>query len=218
MKSNLPNMILLTLVIVVVLHFVYNKSQQCKTRETFKSTRVYDELKYRDKCTSGMKRVDKSKKWYEYANRLELNDRNKNNKKKLIFDDFYEGELLVDPRENERLLNVDVPTLEPTTYIDVDGNEKTVDENAKNIKQYIQNVVLDGNTECECAPNKSQRLFTRDEIDSYRDKQIGFRDNIYGTSSPAEDPVDKMNKIAMKEGIKGTGQTISSFYDNLIKN
>jgi hypothetical protein len=85
------------------------------------------------------------------------------------------------------------------------------------INKFMLEKVLGGNEQCVCAVDKSKSEFTRDEINAYREQQLQFREKIYGTSASPEDPVDKMNLITLQGGIKGNGQTISSFYDSLLK-
>jgi hypothetical protein len=100
----------------------------------------------------------------------------------------------------------------------VRSNEDLVmQENADNVKKYIRERVLNGMNECECVPDKSQPEFTPEEIDSYRNQQIEFRENTYGSSKGVEgiDVVDKLNQITYNGGIPGNGMTIAQYYDSL---
>lgn len=139
---------------------------------------------------------------------------------KLIFDDNYEGKLSSDPFDANE---VKIPsTFGPRTkhadetYMDVYGNECSRSENDLEIKRYIRDFVLDGTAQCGCVVDKSKSEFTREEVDEYREQGLQFHDKINGTSAPSEDPVDRMNQIALKGGIKAKGQTIADFYDNVV--
>jgi hypothetical protein len=160
------------------------------------------------------------------ANEIKISSLNKTKKYKLTFDDYYNGNLMADPYEIA-LVKKQVNSDQNASANDQDNTKDSVDVNGdtcatfaesdQNIKRYIREYVLDGNTQCECVVDKSKSDFTRNEVDQYREQQIRFGDKINGTSSPAEDPVDKMNQITM-QGIKATGQTIASFYDNIVGN
>jgi hypothetical protein len=139
---------------------------------------------------------------------------------RLVFDDNYEGILSSDPFEANE---VKIPsTFGPRTkhsdetYIDVHGTECSRSENDLDIKRYIRDYVLDGSAQCGCVVDKSKSEFTKDEVDEYREQSLRFHDKINGTSAPTEDPVDRMNMIALKGGIKAKGQTIADFYDNVV--
>lgn len=144
----------------------------------------------------------------------------------ILFGDNYEGRLTSDPFEAgikkvPETFDLDAFDLNNKNelYIDKYGNTCPTNEHTKNMKRYIREYVLDGKQSCECAIDKSKSEFTRDEIDDYRDAQIEFRNKLYGSSAPAEDPVDKMNHIVVDGGIrmiKGTGKKISEFYDDLV--
>lgn len=148
-------------------------------------------------------------------------DKTKSNPRgRLVFDDNYEGKLSSDPFDAE---DVKIPsTFGPRTkqtdekYVDVYGNECSRKENDLEIQRYIRDYVLDGSTQCGCVVDKSKSDFTRKEVDEYREQALQFHDKINGTSAPTEDPVDRMNKITLKGGIKAKGQTIADFYDNVI--
>jgi hypothetical protein len=150
-----------------------------------------------------------------------LNERALHNLKgRLVFDDYYEGRLTSDPFIGD---NIKVPSTFGTNtkysdeaYTDVYGNVCKVGEENANIKRYIRDYVLDGMAQCGCVVDKSKSDFTRSEVDEYREKQLRFQNKINGTSSPAEDPVDKMNKITLQEGIKANGQAVADFYDDLV--
>nr|XP_047140270.1 probable protein phosphatase 2C 45 [Hydra vulgaris] len=105
------------------------------------------------------------------------------------------------PNENEKI-------------IDVFGNSCYAYKDSEYKKRYINDHVFDNKLECLTERPKTQ--FTNDDIDAYREKQLEFRDKINGTSSPAIDPVDKMNLIAIQGGIKAQGQSIKDYYDKLL--
>lgn len=159
----------------------------------------------------------------KYTNKIdERNRRAIRNKKRgrLVFDDNYEGRMSSDPFDADE---VKIPaTFGPRikysdeTYVDVYGNECSRSENDLEIKRYIRDYVLDGTAQCGCVVDKSKSDFTRDEVDEYREQALQFRDKINGTSAPTEDPVDRMNKITLRGGIKAKGQTIADFYDNVV--
>jgi hypothetical protein len=145
----------------------------------------------------------------------------KNNRSgRLVFQDTYTDKVTSDPYE------ANMPKYPPTfgdpikysdeKYVDVLGNTCSVGEDKLDINRYIRDFVLDGNAQCGCVVDKSKSIFTRDEVDEYREKHIQFRDKINGTSALAEDPVDKMNRITLEGGIKAEGQTIADFYDKLV--
>jgi hypothetical protein len=100
--------------------------------------------------------------------------------------------------------------------IDASGNKCNPRKDSKDMQRYIRDYVLDGQRQCECITDDTQASFTRNNVDDYREKQIQFRDKIMGSSAPAEDPVDRMNKVILNGGIKAHGQTVASFYDNLV--
>lgn len=179
--------------------------------------------------------------WYDVSNRLldereiPKNDvvRMDNNKMKMgndsykiVFGDQYEGRLTSDPYE------VDLKKVpEPVelkgfnnnniseVYVSADGKQCKISEDHENMKRYIRDNVLGGKNSCECVVDKSKSEFTRDEIDKYREGQIEFRNKIYGTSAPADDPVDKMNRVVNNGGMcgmNGNGMKVSDMYDNLV--
>ncbi len=151
---------------------------------------------------------------------------NKTKKQKdyrLIFGDNYEGKLTSDPIEANIPNvppNMDIPDTAQGSekILDANGNVCTLAESSKNMKRYIRDYVLDGNLQCSCAVDKSTSGFTRNEVDNYRENQIAFRDKIYGTSDLPLDPVDKMNLITLKEGVKANGSTVADFFDNILSN
>jgi len=156
----------------------------------------------------------------------DLNARKINQKinNRLVFGDNYEGRQSKDPFEARGLASKKIPNYtdiknkNEDIFIDVDGNECTIESNAKIVQRYVKEVTLDGADDCYCVPDKSKSDFTRDEIDEYREQNIQFRDKVYGSSSPAIDPVDKINQITFQGGIKGSGQAIADVYDNLVGN
>jgi hypothetical protein len=200
-----------------------------------RNLRTYDDHRDRDNGTHGLNRTSRSKKWYHYMNKQAVNDisrkkkngmKRKNNRKKtLVFDDIYQGVLIPEkfynkPNvENDNNIECENGTgILENKFENVDGDICTIAKDAMRVKKYIREKVLGGDAQCECVVDKSKSEFTRDEIDAYREKQITFRDKIYGTSSPAVDPVDKMNEIMLKGGIRGNGQSIANFYDSLVSN
>ena len=167
----------------------------------------------------------------------ENNEKIKNNKcrtkhnikKKLVFDDNYEGVLTWRDMNREQKFPTCAEQLQKCNdvnavnadayaddYVDVFGVPCSTAKSSCAVKEYIRNVVLDGNTQCGCVVDKSKSDFTRDEVNEYRESQLRFRDKINGTSSPAIDPVDRINLITLHEGIKARGQTIADVYDNII--
>jgi len=245
MEPHVYIFILFTLVIVILLHLAYNDKRtktskkstekMCSASTDDKPLRVYDDGKYRDKGTSGLDRTHKSKRWYHVVNKLVANDKHEKEmdqvsngsdhsrhsgrrvKHRLFFDGNYEGVLVSNTNEAEHVESkfVDDPA---DVYTDVFGDVCNSRKNREDAKEYIRNVVLDGRTQCGCVTDKSKSDFTREEIDEYREKQLHFRDKVYGTSAPVEDPVDKMNQITMAGGIHATGQTIADVYDKLVSN
>jgi hypothetical protein len=149
-------------------------------------------------------------------------------KGKLVFDDNYEGLLSSDPFDADEIKirstfgpktgysDFSQPLRSEETYTDVYGNECTRSENDLEIKRYIRDFVLDGSAQCGCVTDRSKSDFTKTEVDEYREQALRFHDKIYGSSSAAEDPVDRMNKVSLDEGIKAKGQTIADFYDNVV--
>ena len=79
-------------------------------------------------------------------------------------------------------------------------------------KQYLQQYVLNGRKYSD-SPEPVEA--SRQEVDDYREKQLHFRDKIFGTSADPFDTVDRMNQITMQGGIQGDGQTIAQVYDRL---
>lgn len=142
---------------------------------------------------------------------------------RLIFGDNYERKLTSDPMEANIPnipANMEIPDIAPGSekLLDANGNVCTLAESSQNMKRYIRDYVLDGNVECSCVVDKSTSGFTRTEVDNYRENQIRFRDKIFGSSDLALDPVDKMNLITLKEGVKANGSTVADFYDNIVSN
>jgi hypothetical protein len=167
--------------------------------------------------------------WYHIANNL---DNNKSGKK-LVFNDNYDGKLSSNPFDAHEFkimskyypdskLNDKIKAFNQAsnqTYTDVYGNENTTGQSDVDVKKYIRDVVLNGNADCECVVDKSQSsesVFTRKEIDEYREQALQFHTKINGSSAPTEDPTDRMNLINLKEGIRAKGQTIADVYDNII--
>jgi hypothetical protein len=210
-----------------------------------KSTSIpYTEGKNREDGTFGLDRTSDPNNWYHVANKLVTNEseyvdlvgtppnnlptnpvsRYMTNKQgkggRLVFDDNYEGVLSSDPFDANE---IKIPsTFGPITkytdekYTDVYGNTCSRNENDLEIKRYIRDFVLDGSAQCGCVVDKSKSEFTRSEVDEYREEALRFHDKINGTSAPTEDPVDRMNQITLKGGIKAKGQTIADFYDNVV--
>lgn len=135
---------------------------------------------------------------------------------RLVIGDNYEGRMTSDPIDAGQQKR-------PPTFGDRPRYSEEVlhaciieDQDALEMKRYIRDYVLDGKEQCGCVPDKSKSDFTRNEIDEYREKFLQFGNKVNGTSAPAEDPVDRMNMIALQGGIKAEGQTIADFYDNLL--
>lgn len=214
------------------------ESKRCRNND--QPTRSYNDGVYRDPGTVGLDRTDRSKPWYHYVNRLvdsetrdDINSKaidallkeSKSNRSKdrkrcrIVFGDIYDGRQpakTIDSESDEIDLRREMPTSMEGRFVDVLGNVCSPDDDALDVKKYIQEHVLDGKTECGCVVDKSKSLFTRDEVDEYREQNIQFADKINGTSAPIEDPVDRMNMIKLQGGIKAKGQTIADFYDNLV--
>jgi hypothetical protein len=188
----------------------------------------YSESQFREDNTSGIDRTSDNMNWYHIANKID-----KNKKNNLIFNDNYDGNLSSDPFDANEFkitskyypkskLNNKVKAFNQAfnqIYTDVYGNENTMGQSDIDVKEYIRNVVLNGNADCECVVDKSQStgdLFTRKEIDEYREQALQFHSKINGSSAPTEDPTDRMNLINLKEGIKAKGQTIADVYDTII--
>ena len=171
-------------------------------------------VKFNSNCQNDLAKLD--------GRQMKMTDKNY----KILFGDTYDGQMTSDPHDiglkkvpetfNLKAFEDNNPNEQ---YIDRQGNVCSVSKGAENMKRYIRDYVLDGKKGCECAVDKSKHEFTNDEINDYRQEHIEFRDKIYGSSAPAEDPVDKMNEIALNGGmsnIKGNGQKISEFYDNIV--
>jgi hypothetical protein len=237
MDSSVFNIILITFAIVIVLHIIYNANLKKENMQIIENNE-YSEAKYREPGSSGLDRTANPDNWYHVANKIALNDKTKKNKhknKKVIFDDFYEGRNS-DPFDGPfdgpfddpfNAPEIEIPInkknrkfgkfdYDEDIYTDVYGNECTKKQSDFDVKEYIRNNVLNGNNECGCVIDKSKSLFTRNEVDEYREQALQFHNKINGTSAPSEDPVDKINIIALKEGVKANGQTIADFYDNLV--
>jgi len=160
------------------------------------------------------RKVNRSGSYQDYV------DRNK-----LVFADNYEGRLTSDPFDADAV-QVNMSGMNMRGFLgnnpfeavkDVKGNKCNLDPEMENLKRYIREFVLDGRDQCYCATDPSKSEFTRDEIDRYREQQIGFRDKINGTSRDFEDAVDKMNEVTMT-GIKAKNQSIANFYDSIVEN
>lgn len=235
MNSNVFNTVLLGLIAVIILHFIYNSKNMNGRdnimRENYEDDKLtlYDNGntivdasgKTRDRGTSGIFRTNQSKPWYKVANKQIINDLtvpNDKKKSKLVFDDIYEGVLegSTDTKDTKFQKMGEQKLCIESSFIDVNGDETTVNEHAKSIKDYIKDRALNGNKQCECVEDKSKSMFTREQVNEYREKQLEFRDKIYGTSSPAIDAVDKINLVKGQGNIGGTGQTIASYYDSLL--
>lgn len=255
MDSHVFDIVIITLVVVVILHLMFNNSLFVRSCDTCKNEdmcniqdgiidHAFDDGRDRDVGAVGLDRTLDSKNWYHVANKLADNNeiydetavaieslkkhtannncRKSDNNCKLVFPDFYERKMTSDPFEADSIPDADYPEslsnrrFTENEFTNVFGNVCATNEDSKEMKRYIRDYVLDGKTQCGCVVDKSKSSFTRDEIDSYREKQIVFRDKIYGTSSPAEDPVDRMNEITLQGGISAEGQTIADFYDDLV--
>jgi len=242
MERYVVDIILITLAVVILLHLIYNNSMlssvchQGNKNEHMENNGSqegiqYSEGKYRDPNTFGIDRTDPSLGWYHVVNKMVDDNTTKGRycgtqcKKDgdyhLVFGDNYEEGTTSDPYDASPIkkpINIDYTNFRAPSenMTDMNDNACAFNESDKNIKRYIRDYVLDGNTQCECAINKSQSSFTRNEIDNYREKQLEFRDKIYGTSSPSVDAVDRMNIVTMKNGIGASGGTISEFYDNVV--
>lgn len=150
----------------------------------------------------------------------------------LVFPDIHNDKMTADPEDDDDKITSDSfsgklkvsppifsdlhKTYSDEKYVDVLGNVCSIGEDKIDMNRYIRDFVLDGNAQCGCVVDKSKSDFTRDEVDEYREKFIGFKDKINGTSALPEDPVDKMNQITLQGGIKAKGQTIADFYDNIV--
>ena len=189
--------VIIIFIVAIVIHFL------CKKK---KKRIINDKIENMVSSTekNSLDRTDK--KWYHYVNRLVTNDSDIIDNK-IVFDDNYEGNIKL----NKNIVNLDRKE-----------RKKKKGNNSKNrfdVKDYIRNNVLGGKSQCFCVPDKSKSEFTRHDVDEYREQQLEFQSEmINGTSSPAIDPVDKMNIIKMEGGIKGNGQTIADIYDNIVSN
>lgn len=203
-------------------------------------TRPHKDGEYRDDGTCGIDRVTKNKRWYHDVNKLVQKNsqsakiktgnvttkkaekcKNSDNDYKLVFDDYYEKNVVSDPYE----IDMEKTTLDQKLfdnnnkdekYTDVYGNVCKLNEDGPDLKRYIREYVLDGMAQCGCAIDKSKSDFLRDEVDEYREGQLDFYNKVNGTSDSPDDPVDKMNEITLCGGIKGNGQTIADYYDKLV--
>lgn len=190
------------------MHLYYDKSNN-QSESYYNCGTTYKDNRYRDPGTCGLDRTSKNKKWYHNVNKITDtnfvgdNIRRNVNKRKLTFNNFYDGRSDIINKPN-------------ISDIAVRKDNNDYDESDDSIKKYILENVLNGKSECECIPDKSRSEFTRSEIDKYREEHILFNDKINGTSSPTEDPVDRMNMIHINEGIKGNGSTIADYYDKLV--
>lgn len=227
MDSDVFNIIIITLVVVVLLHIIYNnKNKVDKENMEIIEDNDYTEASYREEGTSGLDRTADKNNWFHVVNKIALNDNTAKKHKKtkqLIFDDFYKGQLLPDDDDtdydydnDDKYKEVIRKNANNNMYMDVYGNDTTINNSDLDIKDYIKKYVLNGNNECGCVVDRSKALFTRNEVDEYREQSLRFHDKINGSSAPAEDPVDKFNIISLNEGIKANGQTVADFYDNIV--
>jgi hypothetical protein len=162
----------------------------------------------------------RTKKHTHNKNKKKYAHKNSMNPRKLVFGDNYDGIIesdFLDEKQDEILENVGNRLRHVDEFfVDVYGNICSSAETSQDVKKYLRENVLDGKSECGCVVDKSKSEFTRNEVNDYRESQLQFRDKIYGTSSPAVDPVDRLNLITIQEGIKAEGQTIANLYDNII--
>lgn len=214
MDSYVFDIILITFAIVVLLHLFYNNNLFVSHREKNVCNENMENHN-RDEGTYGLDRMDKSKPWYHVANKLVTEEKKIDTKcdelGKITIEKNYDGNL-----ESE---TYDINLERRETLTDHKGNVCSLGNRSGNMKRYIREYVLDGNAQCGCVVDKSKSDFTRDEVDDYREKQLRFEsEKINGTSSPAIDPVDKVNQLTLHEGKYPCGQKIADFYDKLIDN
>ena len=173
----------------------------------------------RDYNTKGLDRTDAERKpWYHVANKMESAKTDKKSER-LVFGDNYNKFQTSDPYDGGSNSNMrDMAPIKNVeeVMIDASGNKCNPRKDSPERQRYIRDYVLDGKQQCECVADDTQALFTREDVEEYREKQIQFRDKIMGSSAPAEDPVDRLNKITLSGGIKSQGQTVASFYDDLV--
>jgi len=184
--------VIIVLIIAIVIHFF------CK-----KKRKIYNKI---ENMESNIDKLNNTYiPWYKIVNKLVTNDGDISTNK-IIFDDIYTGNIT---QKNK---------------ISLDRRERKKKRINKkkdgfDVKEYIRNKVLNGDSQCYCVTDKSKSEFTRTDVDEYREQQLKFKSEmINGTSAPAIDPVDKMNIIKMEGWFKGQGQTIADVYDNIVRN
>lgn len=192
--------IIFIIIFVSVMYVIFirdNKKETFNNEKKKKKLRVYDDGEYRESGTYGIDRTRNKKDWYHVVNKL------------------IDDNINADDSDN-----INVGDYHTKNQIDELGIQQVPEfaDSDNNVKKYIREYVLDGKSQCECIPDKSKSEYTRNEIDEYRNSQLEFRNKIYGTSSPAEDPVDRVNNITLNGGIDANGQTIADYYDNLVSN
>lgn len=112
--------------------------------------------------------------------------------------------------------DLDQPTRIEMTSYDNYKADLPVPSGTENTKRYLRNYVLNGRKYCDGSSyDENRNTFARKDIDSYREKQLEFRDMVYGTSMNADDAVDQMALIALEGGFDPNGQTISNVYDRM---
>lgn len=203
MRSLLLDVLLIILVVAILMHLYQNNALfvDCsesapQNRETF--TSLYDHIK---KFIT-----NQSNNNTEVMNRMDEMGT-------VISQKIQDSDQSV---EDNASADIDQPTkIEMTS----EANYKAgcpVLPGTENTKRYLRNYVLSGRKYCDClSADEEREVSTRKNIDSYREKQLEFRDMVYGTSMKADDAVDQMAQIALKGGFDANGQTIANVYDRL---
>jgi len=205
--------ILLILIIfggIIFLHF-YKK----QTDEPFKVQKIknYDDNVYRDSDTFGISNMSKTKPWWHVAAKLE----GKQKRNKVTIYDNYTGEQNEESNNNIKLIRNN-----DNLFTDVDGNIMSANQSAKDVKEYIKNVVLNGQADCYCVDDKNpfDNKKEQDNIENFREKQLDFNSKIYGSSNPYMDEVDKINIFNLDNNTNKylEKKTIADIHDKIIGN
>jgi len=186
------NIILPLILMFIIFYHHMSKKIECYTNES----------KFREKGTKGFKRTANPKNWYNTFNKMISGS-----------DTIFEGDYKM---ENSVKENVKAPFIREAVMTDVFGENVTIKEKDKQIKNYIIDKVLNRGLEQSREIDKTVAGSSIDEIDEYRNEQIKFNNKINMTSDPELDVVDKMNKITLDGGIN-TDLTIAEYYDALVK-
>jgi len=213
MANKFVLLILIIFAGIIFLHF-YNQ----RNKETFKTTKKlknWDDNVYRDPGTSGITTMGKDKPWWHVVSKLE------GKQKKLTIYDNYTGYQNNEEEKEEEQNNIKIERKEDNLFTDVDGNVMSAKQSAKEMKEYIKNIVLNGQTDCYCVDDKNpfDDKNKQDEIEEFRETQLDFKTKINGSSSPFMDDVDKINILYLRENDKGLeGKTIAEIHDKIIGN